>query len=138
VGKATWRRAFDAAEGAVAPRLEKLVHESGFAIAVVLVQRSRRTVGRTVEARTQQAWHLLNLPAGTDVRRLRRQLGDLDREVRLLREDVQRSAAPAEAAPLAVAAPEPVGPSRPTRTARRNAPRAGGVAPAARADDPRR
>jgi hypothetical protein len=32
VGKAIWRRTFDAAEGAAASRLEKPVHESGFDI----------------------------------------------------------------------------------------------------------
>ena len=37
-------------------------------------------------------WHLVNLPAGTDVRKLRNQIGDLDHEVRLLRGAVESEA----------------------------------------------
>jgi hypothetical protein len=40
-----------------------------------------RSTARDVTAR---AWHLLNLPAGSDVSRLRAQIGALDREVRRL------------------------------------------------------
>jgi len=31
-----------------------------------------------------RVWHLVNLPAGTDVHRLRKQIGALDRDVRRL------------------------------------------------------
>jgi hypothetical protein len=37
-------------------------------------------------------WHLVNLPAGSDVRKLRNQIGDLDHEVRLLRGAVEGEA----------------------------------------------
>jgi hypothetical protein len=89
VGKALWRRAFDAVEGAVGPLVEQGVQASAFSTTVVLKQRTTSVVTALAERRTRQLWHLLNLPAGSDVRRLRRQLGDLDREVRLLRDLLQ-------------------------------------------------
>ena len=86
MAKALWRRAFDAAESAAGPRVEQLVRNTTFSTTVVVLQRTRSWVGRATERRTRRVWHLVNLPAGSDVQRLRRQVGDLDREVRLLRE----------------------------------------------------
>jgi len=94
VGKALWRRTFDAVESAVGPLVEQAVQASAFSSTVVLKQRTRSALGGLAERRTRQLWHLLNLPAGTDVGRLRRQVGDLDREVRLLRDLLQSSAPP--------------------------------------------
>jgi hypothetical protein len=79
-----WRQAYDAAERTVTPRLESLVRTPGFAVGAALVRRAQaiaRTSARDVTAR---AWHLVNLPAGSDVHRLRSQIGALDREVRRL------------------------------------------------------
>ena len=89
MAKPMWRRAFDAAESAVAPHLERGVQSGGFTDAVVLAQRARTGVYRRLERDSRRLWHLLNLPAGSDVRRLRRQVASLDREVRLLRELLQ-------------------------------------------------
>jgi hypothetical protein len=91
VPKPLWRRAFDSAEQAVAPHLERAVQSTGFAGTFVLVQGTRKRVFRRLERDSRRAWHLLNLPAATDVRRLRRQVASLDREVRLLREAVENS-----------------------------------------------
>lgn len=38
-----------------------------------------------------RAWHLINLPAGTDVQRLKMQVGSLDREVRLLSLELKKA-----------------------------------------------
>ena len=89
MAKPLWRRAFDTAEQAVAPHLERGVQSGGFTEVVVLVQRTRNGVYRRLEQDSRRLWHLLNLPAGTDVRRLRRQVAAVDREVRLLRETLQ-------------------------------------------------
>jgi hypothetical protein len=85
MAKPLWRQGFDTAERAVAPHLEAAVQSDGFVSAVVLVQQGSRGVRRRLDAVSRTAWHLLNLPAGTDVRRLRRQVASLDHEVRLLR-----------------------------------------------------
>lgn len=79
-----WRRAYDSAERAVAPRAEALVRSDEFARTTAGLLGVRREVGRRLDALTARAWHLVNLPAGTDVQRLRAQVGALDREVRRL------------------------------------------------------
>jgi hypothetical protein len=79
-----WRQAFDAVEKRVTPPAEELVRTPGFAVGVALVSRARSTARGAARGLTARAWHLLNLPAGSDVSRLRSQVGSLDREVRRL------------------------------------------------------
>jgi hypothetical protein len=79
-----WRQAFDKAERAVAPRAESLVRTPGFSLGAALVRRAQTVARGTARDVTARAWHLLNLPAGSDVPRLRAQIGALDREVRRL------------------------------------------------------
>ena len=78
------RRAYDAVERVVTPRAEALVRTSQFADASVLLARTQRLVRDQVNGISARLWHLVNLPTGTDVQRLRVQLGALDREVRRL------------------------------------------------------
>jgi hypothetical protein len=87
-----WRRAFDAVERTVSPRVESLVHSDEFAQTTALIARTRRLAGRRVNAVTTSVWHMMNLPASTDVQRLRRQVGELDREVRRLTLQLDRDA----------------------------------------------
>lgn len=53
------------------------------------------TVNKTVRAEANKlqarAWHAINLPAGTDLQGLKRQVGALDREVRLLALELERA-----------------------------------------------
>ncbi|WP_091928829.1 hypothetical protein [Blastococcus sp. DSM 46786] len=79
-----WRQAFDAAERAVAPRAESLVRTEHFALGAALVRRAQTLASRSAQGLSARAWHLLNLPAGSDISRLRAQIGSLDREVRRL------------------------------------------------------
>jgi hypothetical protein len=79
-----WRQAFDSAERAVAPRAESLVRTPGFALGAALLRRAQTLARGSVRDVTARAWHLVNLPAGSDVTRLRAQIGALDREVRRL------------------------------------------------------
>ncbi|TFV61277.1 UNVERIFIED_ORG: hypothetical protein E4P37_19015 [Bacillus sp. AZ43] len=79
-----WRQAFDAAERAVAPRAEELVRSEYFSLGVALARRARTLAARSAQDLTARAWHLVNLPAGSDIGRLRAQIGALDREVRRL------------------------------------------------------
>ena len=91
-----WRQAFDAAERAVTPRAEDLVRTPGFNVGVALVRRAQTLAKDSARGLTARAWHLINLPAGSDVSRLRAQIGSLDREVRRLSlqlESEQRRAA---------------------------------------------
>jgi hypothetical protein len=79
-----WRQAFDKAERTVAPRAESLVRTPGFSLGAALVRRAQTLARSSARDVTARAWHLLNLPAGSDVTRLRAQIGALDREVRRL------------------------------------------------------
>jgi hypothetical protein len=97
-----WRQAFDAVERRVTPPAEQLVRTPGFAVGVALVSRGRSAARGAARGLTARAWHLLNLPAGSDVSRLRNQIGALDREVRRLTvqlETERRSRTAAEDAP---------------------------------------
>jgi hypothetical protein len=79
-----WRQVFDAAERAVTPRAESLVRTEGFNVGAALVRRAQTLAKDSARGLTARAWHLINLPAGSDVSRLRAQIGSLDREVRRL------------------------------------------------------
>jgi hypothetical protein len=81
---ALWRRAYDAAERRVTPHAERLVRTPSFAVGAALAQRAQALARSSAQGVSARAWHLLNLPAGTDVTRLRAQIGALDREVRRL------------------------------------------------------
>jgi hypothetical protein len=79
-----WRQIYDGLDGAVAPPLERLVRTSEFADAAAWATRAQAMLLDQVNGAAARVWHLMNLPAGTDVQRLRVQIGALDREVRLL------------------------------------------------------
>jgi hypothetical protein len=93
-----WRQAFDAAERRVTPHAETFVRTDTFAVGVALVRRAGTLAKGSARDVTTRAWHLLNLPAGTDVSRLRAQIGALDREVRrlTLQLEAERGQAPTD------------------------------------------
>jgi hypothetical protein len=79
-----WRRAYDAVDKTVTPKAEEFVRTDTFAVGAALVQRTSALARGAARGLSARAWHLLNLPAGSDVSRLRSQVGSLDREVRRL------------------------------------------------------
>ena len=79
-----WRRLYDNAERAVAPCLESVVRTERFAQGAALAGRAQATARAQAAALSARVWHLVNLPAGSDIDRLRTQIGALDREVRRL------------------------------------------------------
>jgi hypothetical protein len=80
----SWRRAYDAVEHVVGPRADELVRTPGFALGVALARRASSLARSSARGLTTRAWHTVNLPAGSDIHRLRVQIGALDREVRRL------------------------------------------------------
>ncbi len=86
------------------------------AAAVTTVNKTLRAEADKVQAR---AWHALNLPAGTDLLSLKRQVGALDREVRLLSLELERARQQARQAEPTRAAPKKAAPKKatPMRTA---------------------
>lgn len=83
-GKPIWRKPIDAADRVVGPRAEALVHSDVFATVTATIFGVRRAVGNGMNGVAARVWHLVNLPAGTDLQRLRQQIGALDRDVRRL------------------------------------------------------
>jgi hypothetical protein len=123
-----WRQAFDAAERRVTPRLEQFVRTPGFAVGAAVVRRAQSTAESSFRDLTARAWHLVNLPAGSDVSRLRAQVGALDREVRRLSsqlEAARRSTSPTSQEEQHADRAEPAGGARP-RPPRRRAQRPAG------------
>lgn len=107
-----WRQAYDAAERRVTPHADRLVRTPSFAVGAAVLRRAQALARSSAEGVTSRAWHLLNLPAGSDVSRLRTQIGALDREVRRLTVQLElerRRPAPPPAAP-SPAAPGPAAP----------------------------
>ena len=81
----TVRSAYDAIERVLAPRLEALVRTTQYAKVTALLAGTSSSAGAQVGSVAACLLHTYNLPASTDISRLRRQLGELDREVRQLR-----------------------------------------------------
>ena len=83
-------KAFDVAERAVGPRLEEAVRSGAFLDALGVAARVQARVRRDVEKRSRGLLHLVNLPAASDVAHLRRQIAQLDRDLRRLTAAVER------------------------------------------------
>jgi hypothetical protein len=90
--KPAWRRTYDAIETTVTLWVETVVHTGQFASTTALVAGIRRRVGDQFNGVAARVLHLFNLPARTDIQRLRRQVGALDREIRHLRAELDHQA----------------------------------------------
>ena len=89
MGLPTIRDAYDAIERRLAPRLDALVRSSRYVGLSATLAGTRATTTGSIGDLTARLLHAVNLPAGTDVKRLRRQIGELDREVRQLRLELE-------------------------------------------------
>src|SRR4051812_9724832 len=68
-------------ERAVGGPVETAVHSDAYFDVVAGVNRGTRRVTGAVEGVSRRGLHLLNLPAGTDIRRVREQLARMDRRL---------------------------------------------------------
>jgi hypothetical protein len=85
------REVYGALEGKLAPELESLVRTNGFTQTVALAASLSKATSRQVSRISTRLLHTVNLPASTDIQRLRRQVGALDREIRQLRMELARA-----------------------------------------------
>jgi len=83
-----WLKAVHRLERAIGEPVEAAVRTDTYFDAITRLNRARRKAGGMVEGVTRRAWHTLNLPAGTDVRRMREQLARVERRVTQLSEEV--------------------------------------------------
>ena len=77
-------------EKVATPLANKLTRSKEFAQAVALLADANKTIRGGLGELAARGWHAVNLPAGTDVKRLRQQVGALDRDLRLLTLQLQR------------------------------------------------
>ena len=78
-----------AAERAIGGPVESAVRSDTYFDAVAGVNKTTARAAGAVEGVSKRGWHLLNLPAGTDVRRMREQLARMDRRLVQLTKELE-------------------------------------------------
>ena len=83
-----WLRVVLKVERTVGEPIEAAVRSDTYFDLVSTTTRVRRKVGGAAEGVSRRCLHLLNLPAGSDIRRLRQQLARMERRLNELSHDV--------------------------------------------------
>lgn len=87
-----WRQAFNQWEEAVAPVLEEITASSGFHDLLAVATRMNATMAEEAEKLSRQWLHAFNLPAATDISKLRHQIAGLEQEVKATKRLVKQQA----------------------------------------------
>jgi hypothetical protein len=80
-GPPLWLQAVYRLERAVGEPIESAVRSDAYFDAVTVLNRVRSRLSGTAEGVSRRCLHLVNLPAGSDVRRLREQLSRVERRL---------------------------------------------------------
>jgi hypothetical protein len=86
----TWLKLVLRLERAVGRPVEAAVHSDTYFDAVSELNRGTRRLTDAVESVSRRGLHLLNLPAGTDIRRVREQLARMDRRLLQMSKELDR------------------------------------------------
>jgi hypothetical protein len=83
-------------ERAIGVPVESAVHSNAYFDLVAELNRAKARTTSAVEGVSKRIWHLANLPAGTDIRRVRQQLASMERRLIQLSKELeeQRDAGP--------------------------------------------
>ena len=103
-------------ERAIGAPVESAVRSDTYFDAVTQANRARARVTRTFEELSEQWLHLFNMPAASDVRRLREQLGRVERQLNRVAKDLADRGDAAEA-------PRPRSNARPRAASKPRTPR---------------
>jgi hypothetical protein len=87
--KPLWLRAVHRIERAVGEPVEAGVRTETYFNLMTTTMRTTKTAKRAVTGVSTRALHLLNLPAGTDVKRMREQMARMERRLNQLSEHVE-------------------------------------------------
>jgi len=87
-GKPLWLKAVYKVERAVGTRVEAAVRSDTYFDLVAESQRRQKQARGLAEGLSRRCLHLVNLPAGSDVRRLREQLGRMDRRLSSIQKEL--------------------------------------------------
>ena len=85
-----WLNAVLRLERAVGGRVEAAVHSDTYFDVVAELNRGTRRLTGAAESVSKRGLHLLNLPAGTDVRRLHEQLARMDRRLLQIAKELEQ------------------------------------------------
>jgi hypothetical protein len=85
----SWLEFIQRWERAIGEPVEQFVRSDAYFDAMTHVKRGRGYVTRKFEGALEEWLHLFNMPAATDVRRLREQLSRLERQVNRLAKDLE-------------------------------------------------
>lgn len=86
--RATWHKAYDAAERRLTPPAAAAATSDQAAVLFGVATRVGHLLERGLGTMATRVWHAWNLPAGTDVRQLRLQIAELERQVRDLHREL--------------------------------------------------
>ena len=84
-----WLKTVHRLERAIGGPVESVVRSDRYFDTMAKAKKTRRKAGSVVEGVSRRGLHLLNLPAGTDVRRVREQLLRLERRLDQISYDVR-------------------------------------------------
>ena len=87
-GQPLWLKAVYKVERAVGTRVEAAVRSDTYFDLVAESQRRQKQARALAEGLSRRCLHLLNLPAGSDVRRMREQLGRMDRRLHAIQKEL--------------------------------------------------
>ena len=83
-----WLRAVIRLERAIGEPIESAVRSDTYFDLISTTTRVRRKVSGTAEGVSRRCLHLLNLPAGSDIRGMRQQLARMERRLNALSEEI--------------------------------------------------
>ena len=83
-----WLKAVHRLERTIGEPVEAAVRTDTYFDVVTKVNRVKRKAGGVLEGVSRRVWHTLNLPAGTDVRRMREQMSRMERRLAQLTDEV--------------------------------------------------
>lgn len=76
------RQAYEQTVRGLGPRLSQLTASDGFAEVAEMALAAQARLQQEIERRSRRFLHFWNLPAGSDVTVLRREIGELERQIR--------------------------------------------------------
>jgi hypothetical protein len=87
--KPLWLKVVYKVERTIGEPVEKMVSSEVYFDGMAKAKRATRQLTGAVEGLSRRGLHLVNLPAGTDIRRVREQLARMDRRLVELSKDVE-------------------------------------------------
>jgi hypothetical protein len=84
-----WLKAVTRLERLVGEPIEKVVRSDVYFDVVTDARRNHRRVAHAVEGVSKRCLHLFNLPAGTDIRRVREQLNRMERHLTAVTKELE-------------------------------------------------